>query len=126
MPGCRLRQQGIRMTSTRKTKIPRFLDKDNPLEKKIEEKVCRFAREKAGLRERKYANPNRRSAPDRIFFVPARDGQPARIFMIEFKRLGETSTPAQVEEQNFYREIGIPVFEVDNVEYGIEIIRIMA
>lgn len=114
------------MTAPKRTpKLPRFLDKDNPLERKIEDAVCRYAKDKYGIENRKYANPGRRSAPDRIFFNPI-DDEPANVFFIEFKRLGEKPTPAQQEEHEFYRKLGFVVFVCDSVKSGKTAIDRMA
>lgn len=102
-------------------KIPRFLDTDNPLEKKIEDTVCKYARDKYGIENRKYANPGRRSAPDRIFFIPELR-RPAEVFFIEFKKRGGKPTPAQIDEHVFYRKLGFKVYVVDSIEDGKRLI----
>lgn len=124
---------GPRKIKVRKPKRPRFLDKDNPLEKVIEKKVCDYGKT-LGVFNRKYTTPAFRSAPDRIFFVPERreilaNGNvlicPSRIFFIEFKSRGKTATEAQHDEHVVYRDMGFLVFVVDNIEEGKNIMRIM-
>lgn len=86
------------------------------LEKKIEDKVCRYAKTK-DIDNRKFTSPNRRSVPDRIFFP----GQ-GRIFFIEFKALGKQPTESQAREIRRLEDLGFVVYVVDNVEQGKEII----
>lgn len=105
-----------------KRKKPRFLDKENPLEKVIEKKVCNFAKS-FGIESRKYSTPAHRAAPDRIFFIPHRD---SLVFFIEFKRKGKKPTPAQLEEHKWYKSLGYHVFVVDSVEDGEFVIGLMA
>lgn len=114
-----------------KRKKPRFLDKENPLEKVIEKKVCDFG-ETLGIENRKYQNPARRAAPDRILFTPRNLIIEQRIvklqplvWFIEFKRRGLKPSDSQLKEHEFYRSLGFYVFVVDNVEEGIFIMRLM-
>lgn len=107
-------------------KLPRFLDKNDPLEKEIERKVCAYAREQFGIENRKFASPQRRAAPDRIFFVPETLNNYARVFFIEFKKRGQKPTDAQAIEHVFYRKLGFCVFVVDNIDDGKSTIRLMA
>lgn len=104
-------------------KLPRFLDKDNPLEKKIEKPVCDYGRS-LGIVIRKYANPSRRNAPDDICFVRAAPWP--RVFLVEFKSKGKKPTPGQLSEHDIYRAMGIPVFVVDNIAEGKALMGIMA
>lgn len=128
----------MKTNSTKKIKkLPAFLDKDNPLEKVIEKRVCDYG-ETLGIKNRKYANPNRRAAPDRIFFTPGRApvgfnvtrtgtlvrAQPLTWFC-EFKRRGKKPTPAQLEEHEFYRALGFYVFVVDNIQEGKQLMDLM-
>ncbi len=108
----------------RTPKLPRFLDKDNPLEKKIEKDVCDFGAS-LGLKDRKYANPMRRAAPDRIFWR-LRPGREPYVFFVEFKSKGKVPTPAQLDEHTALRDDGFEVFVIDNIEAGKDLMRVMA
>lgn len=90
---------------------------DNPLEKVIEGKCCKFARE-LGMLEYKFTSPAKRHVPDRIFL---RDG--GRIFWIEFKKRGEKPTAAQALEHEKMRKRGATVYVTDNVVDGKNIIE---
>jgi hypothetical protein len=106
-----------------KTKMPRFLNsKEDPLEKKIEQAVCKYGLT-LGLAHRKYANPSRRGAPDQIFFRPCKPW--TYVFFIEFKSRGKTPTSNQLEEQAFLRALGFQVFVIDNIEDGKRLLDIM-
>lgn len=116
--------QAMKTNSTKKTKkLPRFLDKNDPLEKVIEKTVCDYGKT-LGIEHRKYANPSRRAAPDQIFFTPQSNRQPLTWF-IEFKSKGKTPTEAQEIEHEFYRSLGFYVFVIDNVNDGKDLMRIM-
>lgn len=97
--------------------------KVDPSEAKIETKVCDYGKT-LGIENRKYVNPARRSAPDRIFFAKRRPHP--FVFFIEFKRRGKKPTPAQLAEHEFYRRLGFFVFVVDNVDDGKLVMEIMA
>lgn len=86
------------------------------LEKKIEEAVCQYARDK-GLLVYKFTSPNRAAVPDRLFILP--DG---RVFFIEFKATGKTPTPTQEREHSKLRGHGIAVYVVDDVHKGKTIV----
>jgi hypothetical protein len=87
-------------------------------ESKIETVVTRYA-QKCGFMVRKYMTPGHRNAPDRIFFI---QGNPGKVFFIEFKAPGETPRPGQLREFKKLREFGFEVHVVDNTEEGRAII----
>ena len=82
------------------------------LEKKIEEAVCLYAKNK-GLLVYKFTSPNRGAVPDRLFVRP--DG---RVFFIEFKATGKKPTPAQEREHNRLRLQHVDVYVVDDILGG--------
>lgn len=87
--------------------------KHQPLEKEIEKKVCQYA-EKLGCYVRKFASPQRRGVPDRLFITPT-----GRVFFIEFKRsLKDTPTPLQMREIEAIRRRGGTVFVIGDVQHG--------
>lgn len=74
---------------------------------------------------RKFSSPSQRSVPDYLF---SRDRDGMRLvdqnkFAVEFKAPGETSTEAQLEEQQKMRDAGWDVYECDSVEKFKEIAR---
>ena len=87
----------------------------DPLEKDIEREVCLYAKS-LGIESRKFTSPQRRSVPDRIFFLG--DG---RCAFIEFKRLGEKPTEGQLREHEWLRDRGQDVWVVDDVEIGKQV-----
>jgi hypothetical protein len=89
------------------------------LEKQIEQKVCDYAKTQNVL-VYKFTSPSRMAVPDRMFVRP--DGV---IFFIEFKRAGQTPTPAQEREHTRLRGHKVNVFVVDNVENGMMVIDMM-
>jgi hypothetical protein len=91
----------------------------NPLEKAIEAAVCKHARE-LGMLEYKFTSPARRHVPDRIFIAPG-----GKVFFVEMKRRGEVATPAQALEHAKFRERGVEVFIVDNVDDGEKLLEKM-
>ena len=106
----------------RAPKLPRFLDKSNPLESKIEKAVCAYGKT-LGLTHRKYANPSRRGAPDQMF---TRRAAPwPFVFFIEFKARGGKVSDNQAEEHAALRALGFWVFVVDNIEDGKRLLDIM-
>ena len=90
------------------------------LEKQIEEKVCKYAKEK-GLLHYKFSSPNRAAVPDRIFISTA-----GKVFFIEFKREGAKVTPAQEREHLRLKGHYVWVYVVDNVDQGKFIIDLMS
>lgn len=92
---------------------------DNPLEKDIEGKVCKYARDK-GFLAYKFTSPNRAAVPDRLFITPQ-----GVHFFIEFKRAGQKPTGPQQREHETLRKNKALVFVVDNVTEGKGIIDLM-
>lgn len=90
----------------------------NPLEKDIETKVVAFAKS-LGMLVYKFTSPSRRSVPDRMFITKA-----GVVFFVEFKRKGEKPTAGQLVEIEKIRRSKVPVYVVDNVEEGKDIVRI--
>ena len=82
------------------------------LEKQIEAAVCDYAKTK-GVLAYKFTSPNRMAVPDRLFISP--DG---RIWFCEFKREGQTPTPAQYREHDRLRKHMVNVFVIDTVAEG--------
>jgi hypothetical protein len=85
---------------------------DNPLEKDIEAKVCRYARDR-GMLVYKFTSPSRAAVPDRLFIRPN-----GTVFFVEFKRKGQVPTPAQAREHQTLRGHGINVFVIDDINLG--------
>lgn len=83
------------------------------LEKVIEDKVCKLAKER-GCLAYKFTSPSRRSVPDRLFIMPDSRG----CFFVEFKRFGCKPTESQYAEIDKIKRQGIPVFVVDSVVSG--------
>lgn len=92
---------------------------NNPLEKQIEDAVCRYAREH-GLLAYKFTSPARAAVPDRLFILPN-----GRAFFCEFKRGGQKPTPAQTREHDKLRQQHVTVFVIDNVNEGKNMIDLM-
>lgn len=88
------------------------------LEKKIEEKVCDYAKEK-GILAYKFTSPNRAAVPDRLFITPN-----GTVFFIEFKREGQKPTAPQEREHTRLRGHNIRVYVIDNVEKGKAVIDV--
>jgi hypothetical protein len=86
------------------------------LERQIEKKVCDYAKSK-GMLVYKFNSPSRAAVPDRLFITPH-----GRMFFIEFKRTGQSATPAQVREIDKLMEHYVWVFVVDTVDDGNRII----
>ena len=86
--------------------------RSDPLESVVERKVCRYGNS-IGITSQKFTSPNRRSVPDRIFFLGN-----GIVKFIEFKRAGEKPTDAQQREHERLRNMGYEVHVVDNVEDG--------
>lgn len=83
-------------------------------ERDIQDRCVRYAKS-LGYWARKFSSPSQRSVPDFLF---AKDCS-MRLgikFAVEFKRPGETSTPAQLEEQQKMRDAGWDVYECDDVD----------
>lgn len=89
------------------------------LEKDIEDRVCRYARDK-GVLAYKFTSPNRAAVPDRLFIAPG-----GRVWFCEFKRGGQKPTAPQEREHNRLRIQGCTVFVIDNVEDGKMMVDLM-
>jgi hypothetical protein len=89
------------------------------LEKQIESKVCKYARDR-GMLVYKFTSPQRRAVPDRMFI-----SKMGEIFFIEFKRTGAEPTLAQQAEHKRMRDHFATVFLIDSVESGYAAIRSM-
>lgn len=92
----------------------------NPLEKDIEKRVCDYAKS-LGMLCYKFTSPSRRSVPDRMFITKA-----GVVFFIEFKRLGQKPTAAQMVEIEKIRATGVLVAVVDDIKTGKIVIGEMA
>ena len=92
---------------------------NDPLEKVIEARVCRYAKNQ-GMMTYKFTSPNRASVPDRLLITAA-----GTVFFIEFKRLGKKPTPAQAREIQRIRDSHVNVFIVDSILAGRLVIDIM-
>jgi len=90
--------------------------KSSPLEKDIENKVCKYAESK-GMLQWKFTSPAHRSVPDRMFICPG-----GFTFFIEFKKPGGKITPGQEREIERIQKQGGLVYVVHSVEFGKEII----
>lgn len=86
-------------------------------EKDIENKVCKYAREK-GFLAYKFTSPQRAAVPDRLFIAP--DGV---MFFIEFKRPGAVPASAQVREHTRLINQGVAVYVIDDVTKGTELVN---
>lgn len=89
----------------------------SPLEKDIETKVAKYAKEK-GFITYKFTSPSNRSVPDRLFISPR-----GRITFIEFKRKGKLPTELQQHTIDIMLERGVDVKVVDNYELGKQTIE---
>ena len=79
------------------------------LEADLEDRAVEHARRR-GWYVRKYKNPQRRSAPDRIFI---RGGV---VLFIEFKRQLKEPTKGQWDEIYALRAVGATVYWIDSIE----------
>lgn len=91
------------------------------LEKDVENPVCKYARDRHGMKAEKFTSPGRRSVPDRLFTTIN-----AFAFFIEFKAPGKTATKKQVKDHNERRAMGFKVFVVDDIDQGKKIVDDMA
>lgn len=89
------------------------------LEKQIEDKVCRYARD-MGCIAYKFTSPARAAVPDRLFVSPR-----GVIWFCEFKRTGQKPTPAQNREHAKLRQNEATVFVIDNVDDGKIMVDLM-
>lgn len=89
-------------------------------ESQIENKVCRYAREK-GFDAFKQTWPGTHGAPDRLMIT-----RKGFIFMIEFKRGGGKLTDHQARRIDRLRAKGVHVHVVDSVELGKTVVDMYA
>jgi len=87
------------------------------LEKKIEERLRKKAKEVGGLAA-KWVSPSMSGVPDRIVFLPG-----GKIIFVELKRPGEKPTPLQNRIIEILRGLGADVRVVDSMEKVDEIFR---
>ena len=87
------------------------------LEKKIEERLRKRAKEAGGLAI-KWVSPSMSGVPDRIVFLPG-----GKIIFVELKRPGEKPTPLQNRIIEILRGLGADVRVVDSMEKVDEIFR---
>jgi hypothetical protein len=85
-------------------------------EAKIEKAVCDYARVK-GCYVRKFASPNHRGVPDRLFIGPK-----GNVFFLEFKAPGKEPTALQHRELEEIRKRGVPASWVDSIDGGKQFI----
>lgn len=82
-------------------------------ESKIEDAVCKYAREK-GVEAYKFNSPARSAVPDRLLITKR-----GRVFFIEFKASWENeATKPQEREHAKLRERGMFVFLVNDIAFG--------
>ena len=81
----------------------------------IENAVVEYAEERHVL-VRKVIYAGRRGSPDRWFFTKG------YVFCIEFKKPGEKADPQQLREHGRLREQGVPVYVVDSISVGKEVV----
>ena len=93
------------------------------LEKDVESAVCTFAR-REGFWCKKFASPNARGVPDRIFKISG-----APFIFIEFKRPGgavkfpsNARERLQLREHKRIQEQGGLVLVIDNIEAGKDVL----
>lgn len=86
--------------------------KSEPLEKEIEDKVAKYAKEK-GFLTYKFTSPSNRAVPDRIFISPT-----GRVSFLEFKRKGCKPTELQAKTIGDMKNRGVEVKVVDSVGLG--------
>lgn len=80
------------------------------LERRIEQRLCDRAKENGGLAI-KWVAPAFSGVPDRIVFLPG-----GRIFFVELKAPGKTTTALQDRIIKILRGLGAQVFVVDSME----------
>ncbi len=86
------------------------------LEKDIERRTCQYAESKGALHY-KFTSPMRAAVPDRLLVHPT-----GHVIFIEFKKSGEKPTPAQEREHLRLRGHNVPVYVIDNVDAGKDLI----
>jgi len=82
------------------------------LEKDIEAKVCKYAKD-LGCLVRKMSGLGFAAWPDRMFITPK-----GHVFFIEFKRPGNKASPGQVEMLSELRARGLVAEIIDDIETG--------
>ena len=87
-----------------------------PLEAVIERKLRDYSKE-LGYVCYKFVSPGNRGVPDRIFI-----NKHGVTIYIEVKRLGATTNANQDKQLRKLREQMAPVFVVDNVEFGCQVL----
>jgi hypothetical protein len=88
-------------------------------ERDIEGTVCTYA-ESHDCLTYKFTSPARRNVPDRIIITPS-----GVVYMIEFKAPGKGATEAQIREHKRLKRNYVPVFVVDDIEEGKDVVRRM-
>jgi len=81
------------------------------LEAQIEKSIVRYA-EGNGWLVRKIIYPGRKGCPDRMFI---KDG---RVLFVEFKRPGEKPRGTQKNEHARFRNHGVEVYVIDDIDVG--------
>ncbi|ATN93268.1 hypothetical protein [Marinobacter phage PS6] len=95
------------------------------LEKDVEDPVCRYARNRHGMKAEKFTSPSRRAVPDRLFSVKTKSPG-GFAFFIEFKAPGKEATEKQAKDHKERRKMGFKVFVVDDITRGKRIVDAMA
>jgi hypothetical protein len=91
-------------------------------ESKIEDAVCKYARETYDMEAYKFTSPARSAVPDRLFIT-----KQGRVFFIEFKASWENeATAPQEREHAKLRGRGMFVFLVNDIAFGKGVIDGMA
>lgn len=85
------------------------------LEKDIESRVCRHAKDSGAL-VYKFSSPANAGVCDRIFI------HNGNVWFVEFKRKGLKPTPLQSRHHQELAKQGIAVYVIDSVETGKEIV----
>jgi hypothetical protein len=92
---------------------------NNVLEKDIEAKGSKFAKER-GLEHYKFTSPNRRSVPDRLvlgYILPEHRAIVSQyVRFIEYKKPGGVLTTGQARELGRLTELGFKADVADSVE----------
>lgn len=96
------------------------------LEKDIESKGCKYAKEH-DVEPYKFTSPNRAAVPDRLFLkkVPAflRPVIARYVCFVEVKQEGKKPTKPQEREHQRLTELGYRVYVADSVEKMKEIVN---
>lgn len=96
------------------------VEKRKLLEKDIENAVCKYARDRYGMKAEKFSSPGRRAVPDRLFSAPN-----GFAFFCEFKAPGKKPTEKQERDHAERRKLGFQVFVVDDINHGKKIVDAM-